>query len=148
MSDYSFMKSGSGNKIKLSDKQIEELQSLIFLFAENSLKNAVTYVKHANRKTVQLQDIYNCMKVEAMIFCQKDNTLQEAKKLLQEIKNEEPDEEDDNEIITDEDEEFTLSQCPCHLCVIIKNLDKYWDNWKPITPLEINLKKNINKFNF
>ena len=150
MSDYSFMKAGSGNNVNLPQSQVEELQSLIFLFAENSFKNAAQYVKHANRKIIQMRDIQNCMKVEAMIFCQKDNSLQDAKKLLEEIKNEEEDdeEEDLDDLITNEEEEYTLSQCPCPLCIIVKKLDTYWYNWNPNTPLEISLKKNIDKFNF
>ncbi len=177
MSDYSFMKAGSGDEIQLSEKQIEEMQSLILLFAENTFKNAAEYVKHAKRNIIQLRDIHNCMKVEAMVFCQKDHTLQEAKKLLQEIKNEKTDEDDDDEEDDENDEEdddendeeedddendeeddendeeedeeeYTVSQCSCPLCGIIRDLDQYWDAWKPETPLEISLKKNIDKFNF
>ena len=147
MSDYSFMKSGSGNDINLSQKQIEELQSLVLLFAENAFKTAAQYVKHANRNIIQLKDIQNCMKIEAMVFCKKDNTLNDAKKLLEEIKNEEDEDDDDlDDILTNEDEEFTLSTCPCPLCVIVKNLDTYWENWTPTNPLESSLKNNINKF--
>lgn len=147
MSDFSFMQSGSGNNRNLSDKQVEEIQSLVLLFAENAFKTAAQYVKHANRTIIQTKDIQNCMKIEAMIFCKKDNTLQDAKNLLEEIKNEE-DNEDDNldDIITNEEEEFTLSTCPCALCIVVKNLEDYWERWEPNTPLEISLKKNINKF--
>lgn len=147
MSDYSFMKSGSGNDVNLTDKQIEELQSLVMLFAENAFKTAAMYVKHAKRNIIQTQDIHNCMKVEAMIFCKKDSNIQEAKQLLDELKNEENNDDDDfSDIITEEDEEFTLSTCPCPLCVVVKNLDNYWNKWEPQSPLEFSLKTNIDKF--
>ena len=146
MSDYSFMKSGSGNDINLSNQQIEEIKSLVLLFAENAFKTAAQYVKHANRTIIQTKDIQNCMKIEAMIFCKKDNTLQDAKQLLEDLHNEDEDDDDLDDLLTNEEEEFTLSNCPCALCVIVKNLDDYWARWEPKTPLEISLKNNINKF--
>ena len=125
MSDYNFMKSGSGDdKRNLTDEQIKDIQSLIMLFAENSFKLAAEYVKHANRTIIQAQDLKNCLKVESMLFCQKDNTLQEARLLVDEI-NQELDEDDEDDelgdIITDEHEDFCLSTCTCPLCII----DKY-----------------------
>ena len=136
MSNYNFLKSGSGNDRNLSNDDLEKIQSLIFLFAENALKLASTYVEHANRTIVQKKDISNCMKVEAMTFCKKQNTIQLADKLLQDLKN------NDN----DDEEPFTLSVCNCSLCVIIKHLNEFWTNWKPETPIELSLKKNIDNF--
>lgn len=149
MSDYNFLKSGSGNDRNITDEQKDQLQALVMLFAEKALRNAAIYIEHANRKIVQLKDIQNCMKVEAMLFCKRHNTLNEAKELLKEIydaENNEDEQDNNDDIFTNEDEEWTLSQCPCPLCIVVKNLDKQWENWKPTTPLEISLKKNINKF--
>lgn len=148
MSDFNFMKSGSGDDINLTDKQILELQALVLKFMENALHKASTYVQHANRNIVQLLDIQNCMKVEAMIYCKNQNSLQEANQLLDDLLNLDYQDEDDDlsDIITNDEEEFTISQHNCPLCLIVKNIDSYWNSWKPETPLEFALKKNIDKF--
>ena len=147
MSDYNFMKSGSGNDRNFSDDDIEKIQALVMLFAENALKMATTYVEHANRSIIQIQDIQNCMKIEAMTFCKKQDTIQLAAELLNDLKNNPDDDDEDlSDLITDDEEEFTLSNCDCPLCVIVKHLNNYWKNWEPQTPLERSLKKNIDKF--
>lgn len=148
MSDYNFLKSGFGDDIKLSEKQQSELQSLVLLFAENALKSSAIYVEHAKRTIVQLRDIQNCMKVEAMLFCKKDNTIQQAKELLDDLLSLENGEEEDDidDILTNDEEEFTLSTCNCPLCEVVNNIDSFWNKWEPETPLEKSLKKNINLF--
>lgn len=148
MSDYNFLKSGSGNNINLSNKQIQELQSLVLLFTENALKSASLYVQHANRNIVQLKDIQNCMKLEAIIFCDKSNIIQDANTLFNEIYNNEQNEDDDDvsDIFTDDTEEYTLSKCQCNLCNIINDIDSFWNNWSPKSPLEHSLKNNLDKF--
>lgn len=147
MSDYSFMKAGSGDDRNFTEAQKDQLQALVMLFAEKALRNAASYVEHANRKIVQMKDIKNCMKVEAMLFCKRHNTLNEAKELLEEMYAAEQEEDNnDNDIFTNEDEEWTLSNCPCPLCIIVKNLEQQWESWVPTTPLEISLKNNIDKF--
>jgi hypothetical protein len=143
------MKSGSGDDINFSDKQLAEIQSLVLLFMENALKTSAMYVSHAKRTIVQIQDIKICMKIEAMLFCKKSNTIQKAYKLIQELFNDDEEEEDNNpsnDIFTDDEEEYTVSSCPCILCSTVRDLDKHWNNWKPETPLEIALKNNIDKF--
>ena len=150
MSDYNFLKSGSGNDIKLTDKQIMELQSLVFLFAENALRSSAIYVDHAKRTIIQKQDLQNCMKVEAMLFCKKSDSINKARQLLQDILQTEEDEDEDDAdfIANDDEEEYTLSTCTCPLCEVVNNINTYWSEWKPETPLEKSLKKNIDKVNF
>lgn len=147
MSDYNFLKSGSGNDINLSDKQIQELQSLVYLFAENALKSSALYVKHAKRTIVLIEDIQRCMKLEAMIFCKKSDNIQQAKILLDEILQDDDEDDDLSDLLApDDEEEFTLSECECNLCLIINDIDSFWKDWEPETPLEISLKKNIEHF--
>ena len=154
MSDYNFLKSGSGNDINLSDKQILELSSLVMLFAENALKTSALYVSHAKRTIVQVKDIQKCMKLEAMMFCNTNDNIQKAKELLNDLLTHQDDDDDDDDdddisdlIAPDDEEEFTLSKCEnCPLCSIINDIDHYWSKWEPVTPLELSLKKNIDTF--
>lgn len=150
MSDYDFIKSGSDNNINLSDKQILELSSLVMLFAENALKTSALYVTHAKRTIVQVKDIQNCMKLEAMMFCKANDNIQKAKELLDDLVEHQEDNDDISDLLApDDEEEFTLSNCQdCPLCSIVNNINYYWNKWIAETPLEISLKKNIDAFEF
>lgn len=150
MSKYDFLKSGSGNNINVSDEEKLKLGSLIMVFAENATKNAATYVEHAKRTIIQIKDLEVCMKVEAMIFCKKTNIIQQADELLLDVlENQEEYENDDlSDLITDEEEEYTLSKCTCELCQVVNNVDSLWKNWKPETPIDKSLKKNLDNFRF
>lgn len=148
MSDYNFLKSGSGNKINISEEDFLKLQSLILLFTENAIKNAAEYVDHAQRTIIQATDLEKCMKVEAIIFCNKTNIIQQANDLLLDcIENEEKYNDDDlSDLITNDEEEYTLSKCKCSLCEVVNNIENLWANWEPETPIELSLKKNLDKF--
>ena len=147
MSDYNFLKSGSGNNVNLSDEDVLRLQSLILLFAENATKSAAKYVEHSGRTILQLQDIQNCMKVEAMIFCNKSDIISQANTLLIDVlENEEEYANDDlSDLITDEEEVYTKSKCNCELCQVVNHTDSLWSQWVPETPIELSLKKNLDK---
>ena len=146
MSDYNFLKSGSGDNINVSDKQEEELTSLLFLFIEKAFKHCAVYVSHAKRNIVQVLDIQTAMKLEAMLFCNNQNTFQEARELLQELNEEEEEDEDENDFFTDEEEEYTKSTCECPLCTVMNDIDNLWNAWEPESPIEIILKRNLINF--
>lgn len=150
MSDYNFLKSGSGNNINISDQEKLRLESLVMVFAENAIKSASTYVEHANRTIIQVKDLEVCMKVEAIIFCKKTNIIEQANQLLTDvIENQEEYENDDlSDLITDQEEEYTLSKCKCNLCQVVNNIDVLWESWEPETPIDFSLKKNLDNFNF
>jgi len=147
MSDYNFLKSGSGNNINRSEEELLKLQSLVMLFAENATKSAATYVEHSGRTILQLRDIQSCMKVEAMIFCKKDIINQANELLIDVLQNEEEYSNDDiSDLITDEEEVYTKSKCTCELCQVVNHVDSFWTKWEPETPIELSLKKNLDKF--
>ena len=147
MSDYNFLKSGSGGDRNLNDDDLMNITGMVGLFIENALKSAALYVDHAKRRIVSIKDIRNCMKIEAIIFCKKDNTLQRTKEfveeMLEEMDKDEDYEDDYDDLLTDEEEDWTASNCDCALCQIVNDIDSYWSNWEPETPIEMALKKNI-----
>ena len=55
MSDYSFMKSGFDNSPP--ENIVENVSAIISYFAENALKTAATYIKHAKRNGITKTDI-------------------------------------------------------------------------------------------
>ena len=148
MSDYNFLKSGSGSG-NMSDDGRLKIESLIMLFAENAMKSAAEYVEHAERTIIQVEDLQKAMKVEAMMFCQKSSIIQQANELLQDVlENQEEYENDDlSDLITNDEETYTLSKCKCNLCQVVNNTDNLWENWIATTPIEKALKKNLNAFN-
>ena len=147
MSDYNFLKSGSGGDRNISDDDMKSLMGMVGLFVENALKSAALYVDHAKRRIVSIKDIRNCMKLEAMIFCKKDDTLQKTKEfiedMLKEMDKDEDYDDDLEDLLTDEEEEWTPSKCDCVMCKIVNDIESFWSNWEPETPIEMALKKNI-----
>ena len=147
MSDYNFLKSGSGGDRNFNNDDLANITGMVGLFCENGLKTAALYVDHAKRKIVSVKDIRNGMKLEAMIFCKKDDTLQKTKEfveeMLQEMDEDDNYEDEFNDLLTDEEEDWTPSKCDCVMCKIINDIDSYWNNWVPETPIEMALKKNI-----
>ena len=73
--DYSFMKSGTGNTQAPQDPELVlQVSSLVTTFVANAIEIAGNYVNHARRNIVLTEDIKLCMKVETFKFLEEDNT--------------------------------------------------------------------------
>jgi len=159
MADYSFLKTGfSGLVENDSDKDSGEfilrVQSILFSFMENGIKQAEEYVKHSGRNSITKEDIKLCLKAETFDYLQRPDILESVHKwrniILEE--EEEDEDEDESEDITvcepepcDEGEqEFTKSACKCDVCDKLNNIDTVWDTWTPQEGLETILHNAIN----
>lgn len=145
------MKTGLNGDMPPDPELILEVTSLVTAFVTNALKTAEIYVNHAERNVILAEDIKLCLRGETFSFLDKDNTevinkcresiKEDIRKDLEGIS----DTESDSEYDDDEKEIFTKSNCKCNLCSFLHKVDNEWDSWNPVSPLEILLKKNIDK---
>ena len=144
MSDYSFLKSGFSGLIendsdKDSDEFILRVQSILFSFMENGIKQAEDYVKHAGRNSITKEDIKLCLKAETFDYLQRPDILDSVQKwrniILEDEEEELELEEEEKEELELEpepascivvDQEFTKSVCKCDICDKLNNIDNVW----------------------
>ena len=69
-------------------------------------------------------------------------------KNITENENDEYENDDLDDLLTDEEEDWTKSECDCIMCQIVNDIDNFWNNWTPEVPLEKALKKNIDEMQF
>ena len=151
MSDFSFMRSGFDNiQDAVDDEEMKKnVVSIIVKFAEGAMKTAAKYAQHRNGPTVVLpEDIKRAMMLEMFLFKHRDNLLEEVESLKEELFNEESDEEefledlhDDDD--TDEEIEFTESECTCPICRTMNNIYNMWETLEITSPYEALLKQHI-----
>jgi hypothetical protein len=166
MSDYSFLKSGFSGLIendsdKDSDEFILRVQSILFSFMENGIKQAEDYVKHAGRNSITKEDIKLCLKAETFDYLQRPDILDSVQKWRNIILEDEdadfsadeddveglvcePEPEPEPEPEGDGEQEFTKSVCKCGVCDKLNNIDTVWNAWTPQEGLEIILHNAIN----
>lgn len=169
MSDYSFMKSGSGNgtyqdnsENNLDKKTENDILSLILVFIEDATKLSVTYSNHANRNKATVKDLSLALKVRAFHGDEFWNLpdVQEKIQSAQDFINEEEEytesnEDEDMEISNDDADnmeaeeeeyiEFSLSSCTCKICKDMNEIDSKWGTWEPTDNINKILKKHINE---
>ena len=158
--DYSFMKSGFNNVVQQNndlDELKKNIATLVCYFAKNALKAAGLYVSHSSRKIVVKEDIQKAMKLEVFLYENHPNMIEELKQVKEKICEEnmvgsmvdtitetsEEEYEDEDDVITDETEEYCNSECDCYLCKTLNTIDERWVSWKPKNPIEEILKKHI-----
>jgi hypothetical protein len=98
MSDYSFLKSGGSvlaEPMKMSDKEMEDIEIILGLFISNSIKNAAQYVEYCGRNGITKEDISYSLRYEVFEFLKRPDLLQGIEEIKQEMLNES--EEDDND---------------------------------------------------
>lgn len=152
MSDYAFMKAGFNN-VKGKDDDDEELEkntiSIILSYTEGAIITASKYVLHSKRHSITPEDIKRGMMMEMFFFNKRDDSLERALKIKEEML-EDDSMEDEEDISCDADEEeFCESECKCALCKCINNIYTRWDKWSlgPKTPFEAVFKKHIENMN-
>ena len=90
--DYSFMKTGANN-VKGKDDDPEETEkntlAIIVSYAEGAMITAAKYVSHSDRRGVTPEDLKRAMMLEMFLFRNRDDALERAMKIKDELFNEE-----------------------------------------------------------
>lgn len=164
MSDYSFLKSGGSTLVepmKMTDKEIENIELILGLFVSNSIKTAAQYVEYCGRNGITKEDIRYSLRFEVFEFLKRPDFLEGIEEIKQEMLNEDDEDgdesdENDNSMIIPEDElhsferisQDKLNTLNTQNREFIDKLHSYsndWDQWTPVTPLEKILKNAIDK---
>ena len=155
MSDYSFMKTGFD---LTGDNELEDnknIVALVTLFGENAIRTSYTYVKHAKRNGITVEDLKRCIMLECFFFMKRPDVLQKTEEIKEQLFNtaeeeeeEEPDSDPDEVSELDEEDMqvFKSSECTCALCNCVNNIYTRWSNWTPQGPMEEILKDVVDKF--
>ena len=167
MSDYSFLKSGGSvlaEPMKMSDKEMEDIEIILGLFISNSIKNASQYVEYCGRNGITKEDISYSLRYEVFEFLKRPDLLQGIEEIKQEMLNEsdgdgDGDEDEDNDdgeqfIVPDDElnsfERISQDKINTQNREFIDKLHSYYDEWYqwvPVTPIEKILKNAIDKIN-
>lgn len=145
MSEYNFMKTGNNMLVeeeKIDEDIIESIENttaIILNFMENALVSASKYIKHCGRNTITREDVRRCFMLEVFFMDKRKDTLEKCmriKEILREDLENEGEDYSDMIIEESEEDEFSISYCPCALCQCINNIDDRWSRFVPNTKLE------------
>lgn len=146
--DFTFMKSGFNNIVQ-KDETLENTAAVVMAFIQNALRSAAIYVKHSSRKSITPEDIKRALMLEVFFIKQRDNMLEQCEEMKQILKNiideeeDEDDEDDLEDLISEDEEEFSESNCECPMCHCIKTIYVRWEGFEPQTPIEKAMAKHI-----
>ena len=151
--DYSFMRSGF-NAVEAAVDE-EETQknavSLIVAYAEGAMRTSAKYIVHGNRKIVTPEDLKRGMMLEMFLFKHRDDTLDKAKEIKEELFGngavDDDESLDDLEYADDECLIFKESECKCALCHCMNTIYERWEVWEPSSPFEKIFQTHINNMN-
>ena len=123
----------------------ENIASIVLVFMENAIKSADIYVKHAKRNSITAEDIKRGLMLEMFLFNKRENVLEEVKKIKEELKHFEEDEEQDTVDFCPENEvqNFKESLCQCAMCKCLNTIYDRWNKWTPQTKIECIIHKHI-----
>jgi len=174
MSKYSFLKSGHSNLVeplKISNKEKEDIESILNVFIVNAIKNAAIYVEFSNRNGITKDDMCYGLRYEVFEFLKRPNILEEIEQMKKEISNDNGDSDNgdsdngdsdngndngnENDFIVPDNilnkfERIELKYINETNKEFITKYHEYydkWEEWKPQTPIEHILKNAINKIN-
>jgi len=162
MSDYSFMKSGVNNLEENEANTEKEIVAVILHFMENATRSASIFVDHSKRNAITVEDVKRGLMLEIFLFSKRVDIKQDIIRIKNELDDEDEDDEsnedddnnegdesneDDSDYICPDDEvmEFKESLCECAMCKCLNNVYDRWGKWTPISPIEIIMKKHIEK---
>ena len=165
MTDYSFMKAGSGlpNQQELNIVDEKYIASLLTLFTSNAIINASEYSNICGRNGITKEDVKYALIFEVFEFLKNPNIISDLQEIEKDIETEMDNDDDENwedvedssNIVNDNDiESFSrITQTKFNILeesdkeFVIK-IHKYydgWDNWVPTNKLEEILKNAIDK---
>ena len=147
MSDYSFMRTGFdpvGDNVSEEEFKKNAI-SLIVAYSEGALRTAAKYVSHhEDRTAVTPEDLKRGMMLEMFLFKHRDDTLEKAQQIKEELFGTEEEDEETEIDMVEENEEFSENSCDCALCKCINGIYTRWDAWEASTPFEKIFEKHIN----
>lgn len=151
MSDFTFMRSGFDNvQDAVDDEETKKnIVSIIVKFAEGAMKTAAKYANHRDGQNVVLpEDIKRAMMLEMFLFKHRDNLAEDIETLKEELFYENSDDDEyleDMPIEEDSDDEieFTESECTCAICRTMNNIYNMWQTLEITSPYEALLKQHI-----
>ena len=131
--DYSFMKSGLLDDTPTSLENLQfDLVSLYLRMVSLAAENAMLYSEHEGRDSVSKNDVIMALRHQARYFLQRtdNDTLQEARKDLENIL-EHDDEEgcDDDDFMCEDEEPKECGTCDCDVCSEIREVSEQWEEW-------------------
>ena len=150
--DYSFMKTGANN-VKGKDDDPEETEkntlAIIVSYAEGAMRTAAKYISHSGRRGITPEDLKRGMMLEMFFFRNRDDALERAMKIKEELFDEEEEEEEEEEEDYEEDcvDEFKENNCKCQLCKCMNSVYSRWEKWEPTTSFELIFKEHIENMN-
>ena len=148
------LRSGSGNcdDFWQMQKQQEEFQkntvTLLTVFTKHALRNAATYVEHAERKVITSHDIKMALMQECFDFGTREGTTEEVEATKEELFGEESDEEEEDVEEPEEPEEaeeYRVSRCTCIVCQKLNTIEPMFSTWDPPNIMLQVLKRQIQK---
>lgn len=153
MSDFSFMKTGTGSNINFH--MINYIESALALLFSNAVEHAGRYVDLGNRNTVTKKDMEYGLKFAAMEFLKNPTLNQDIKRVSEKIDEEEEYSDDDEIEIVDETDETThpFNEIKPEILsdyediIFVKKMNhyySYWDQWEPTVFFEKCIKNSIN----
>jgi hypothetical protein len=149
--DYSFMQTGFNTVAAAVDEEETKKNaiSLVVAYSEGALRTAAKYITHAGRNVVTPEDVKRGMMLEMFLFKHRDDTLEKAKEIKEELfgDNDDEDNMEDLEFEGSDEDEFVESSCECALCKCINTIYTRWDALEPNTEFERIFQKHINNIN-
>jgi hypothetical protein len=146
MTDYSFMKSGFdlvAGKVEEEETK-QNTVAMIVTYAEGAVCTAAKYISHGKRKGITPEDLKRSMMLEMFFFKKRDNILEKAKIVKEEIFEGIEDDDEEVDFISEENmDEFTENVCVCPLCKCINTIYTRWDGWTPTSEFETIFKEHI-----
>jgi hypothetical protein len=149
--DYSFMQTGFNMVDEVVDEEETKKNaiSLVVAYSEGALRTAAKYITHAGRNVVTPEDVKRGMMLEMFLFKHRDDTLEKANEIKEELfgDNDDEDNMEDLEFEGGDEDEFVESSCECALCKCINTIYTRWDALEPNTEFERIFQKHINDIN-
>ena len=139
--DFSFMRSGSRGAETYTDTT--HLRAVLAVFARNATETAFGYVAHSRRNGVTPEDLQAALKLEVFEFLKRRHLGAQVSAATSEARRGDAPDADPLFLSELEIDPFRQSACACDPCQKVNLVLEKWDAWRPATPFEKILKKNI-----
>lgn len=124
---------------------LNKIENLLLLFAQKSIILGAHYATCAGRNNLSGTDTIYALQYFAHEFMKIDS-LEEDLKDLEESENESSESESsESDIETEDNDYFTKAPDTDPFCKKMNEYHDNWNSWEPTNPIEIILKRNIDK---
>ena len=121
----------------------KNIVALVTLFGENAIRTSFTYVKHAKRNGITIEDLRRCIMLETFFFMKRPDVLEKAEEIKEMLYGEEEDDEEEEIVTVEKEEAFSENNCSCALCKCMNSIYDRWEGWTPSSLFETVIKKHI-----